>query len=86
MSSRRGHISKGTFLTSSSYDAVAKDRSHSNGSAGAMSVSGQKVASLGADAQHYSAGTTAGNPLSLIRNTRNFAGWIRLRSGLRRER
>ena len=26
MSSRRGHISKGTFLTSSSYDAVAKDR------------------------------------------------------------
>ena len=38
-----------------------------------MSVSGQKVA-LGANAKHYSAGTSAGAPLSLIRNTRNFAG------------
>jgi len=53
----------------------AKERTSAK--AGAMSVSGQKVA-LGADAQHYFTGTSAGAPLSLIRNTRNFTGWVAL--------
>src|SRR5262245_52490 len=33
---------------------------------------------VGCDAQHYSAGTSARAPFSLIRNTRNFAGWVAL--------
>ena len=55
--------------------AEAMGQERTSAKTGAMSVSSQKVAP-GTDAQHSSAGTSAGAPLYWIRNTRNFAGWV----------